>query len=214
MASSTRSAGSSNSDPGISRKFLRPEASGSDHSRQTQRSFSTRPSAPRNSFVDTLQDRSHPSSWAVEVRRTLGQVGHGFVGTRSSGGFWRISICTIDFAPCRRLVPMQSDPVSPPPMTTTFFPAAVIPSSGKGSPPIRMFCWVRNSIAKWTPERFRPGTGRSLGTVAPVARRRASKVLRRYRTEMSVPALTPVSKTTPSARICSSRRSMIHFSSL
>ena len=41
-------------------------------------------------------------------------MGHGLVGSRSSGGFGKSSIWVIEAAPCRRLVPMQSDPVSPP----------------------------------------------------------------------------------------------------
>ena len=144
-----------------------------------------------------------------------GHVGHGLVGSRSSGGFGRSSIWVIEAAPCRRLVPMQSDPVSPPPITTTCFPAAEISSpSGIASPAFRRFCCVRNSIAKWTPLRSLPGTGRSRAAVAPAARTIASKDRRRYAAETSTPALTPVSKTTPSARIWSSRRSMTHFSSL
>ena len=43
-----------------------------------------------------------------------------------------ISSCVTETAPWRKAVPMQSEPVSPPPITTTYLPSARI-----GSPP---FC--------------------------------------------------------------------------
>ena len=51
------------------------------------------------------------------------------------------------------LVPMQSVPVSPPPMTTTFLPAALMyaPSSRLESSRLLVLA-CRNSMAKWTPE--------------------------------------------------------------
>ena len=41
-----------------------------------------------------------------------------------SGGAGMISSWVTDFAPCRNEVPMQSEPVSPPPITTTCLPPA------------------------------------------------------------------------------------------
>ena len=63
---------------------------------------------------------------------------------------------------------MQSEPVSPPPMTTTCLPPARIGSaSAAGSPEMRRFCCGRNSMAKCTPLSSRPGTGRSRPFSAP-----------------------------------------------
>ncbi len=60
---------------------------------------------------------------------------------------------------------MQSEPVSPPPITTTCLPPARIgslPSLGScGSPLTRRFCCGRKSMAKWMPSSSRPGIGRS-----------------------------------------------------
>ena len=58
------------------------------------------------------------------------------------GGWGMISSWVTLSAPCRLAVPMQSEPVSPPPITTTRFPAASIVPPGS-SPAFRRFCWVR-----------------------------------------------------------------------
>ncbi len=71
-------------------------------------------------------------------------------------------------APWRCAVPMQSAPVSPPPMTTTCLPSAEI-WFGTESPAVAWFDSTRYSIAKWTPARSRPGMASSRGSVAPVA---------------------------------------------
>ena len=61
-----------------------------------------------------------------------------------SGGWGRISSCVTETAPCRNDVPMQSEPVSPPPITTTCLPVARIGStSPSGSPETRRFCCGR-----------------------------------------------------------------------
>ena len=73
-----------------------------------------------NFFVDMFHIRSHPSSWELEVFRSLGQRGHGSFSVRCSGGFGRSSSWVTLRAPWRFAVPTQSEPVSPPPMTTTF----------------------------------------------------------------------------------------------
>jgi hypothetical protein len=128
-------------------------------------------------------------------------------------------------APWRLLVPTQSLPVSPPPMTMTCLPSARSwPLSL--SPALTLFCCGRNSIAKCTPSSSRPGTGRSRllgaagqqhgvelglqllgadGFLGPVGDLAALGI---------APTSTPVRKTTPSACICSTRRSMCDFSIL
>ena len=61
-----------------------------------------------------------------------------------SGGVGRMSSCVTESAPCRKAVPMQSEAVSPPPMTTTCLPAARIGVARRpSSPPTRRFCCVR-----------------------------------------------------------------------
>ena len=46
-----------------------------------------------------------------------------------SGGIGMISSCVTVTAPWRKAVPMQSEPVSPPPITTTYLPSAWIGSA-------------------------------------------------------------------------------------
>ena len=52
--------------------------------------------------------------------------GQGFSGLRSFGGRAKSSNCRTTFAPWRLAVPTQSEPVSPPPKTTTFLSSALI----------------------------------------------------------------------------------------
>ncbi len=126
-----------------------------------------------------------------------------------------ISIWVTESAPWRFDVPMQSEPVSPPPTTTTCLPCARIGLTFcSGSPVTRRFCWPRNSMAKCTPSSSRPGIGRSRGFSAPPAMAIASYWLASSSTVMSLPTCTLVWSTTPSAIICSTRRSMVFLSSL
>src|SRR3546814_9865532 len=78
-----------------------------------------------------------------------------------------ISSWVTDAAPWRFEVPTQSDPVSPPPITTTCLPVAVIDPRGaartSSSPATLLFCWVRNSIAKRTPDSSEPGISSGRG---------------------------------------------------
>ena len=68
-----------------------------------------------------------------------------------------ISICVILAAPCRLLVPMQSLPVSPPPMTNTCLPLAFMRSSLLNAcPPRTRFCWASVSNAECMPLRAAP----------------------------------------------------------
>ena len=105
----------------------------------------TRPSSPEKWVVLTEYSRTPPSSCAEEMRKMLGQSGHGLLsGSRSSGGRGRISNCVTERAPWRWAVPRQSAPVSPPPMMTTFLSFAVMKSrSGTVSPWERRFWSVR-----------------------------------------------------------------------
>ena len=90
-------------------------------------------------LVDMLQRRSHPSSWELEYRSTFAQKGHGLCGFRVSGGLGRISICVTLLAPWRMDVPTQSEPVSPPPIITTFLPVArILSSSGILHAPVHL----------------------------------------------------------------------------
>ena len=80
-----------------------------------------------------------------------GHAGHGLEGARSSGGRGKSSKLVIDLAPCLSEVPMQSVPVSPPPMTTTFLPRTSMkePSywSVQSLLPVK---GLRNEIASYT----------------------------------------------------------------
>ena len=167
IASNTRSALRSNSVPGIAWNLP---------STRTQRSFFTVPlPSPVNSTVLTAKSRSAPSSWLDEVRILSGHSGQVSSLFSFSGGFGMISSCVTDSAPWRTEVPMQSEPVSPPPMTTTCLPLARIGSLVvSGSPETRRFCCGRKSIAKWMPPSSRPGIGMSRGFSAPPASATAS----------------------------------------
>ena len=78
-----------------------------------------------------------------------------------------------DLAPWRCEVPRQSAPVSPPPMMMTSLPSAVTWPSTL-SPRATRLAGGRKSMAWRTPSSSRPGTGRSRGTVEPIARTTAS----------------------------------------
>ena len=113
MASSTRSASSSNSVPGIGWNLA---------SARAQCSFFTWPFSPVNFVVSTAKSRVTPSSWLDEVRSFSGHSGQVSGLFSCSGGCGMISKLVTDMAPCRIEVPMQSEPVSPPPITTTCLP--------------------------------------------------------------------------------------------
>ena len=69
-----------------------------------------------------------PAFSELEVRRRFGHSGRVSPSSSFSGGLSRISIWVREAAPWRLEVPMQSDPVSPPPMTTTCLPFALMNS--------------------------------------------------------------------------------------
>ncbi len=150
---------SSNSVPGIGWNFA---------STRAQCSVFTWPFSPENFVVSTAKSRSTPSSWLDEVRSFSGHSGQVSGLFSCSGGFGMISKLVTDSAPWRIEVPMQSEPVSPPPITTTCLPAARIGAASPGGSPLtRRFCCGRKSIAKWMPLSSRPGIGRSRGASAP-----------------------------------------------
>ena len=87
---------------------------------------------------------------------------------------------------------MQSEPVSPPPITTTFLPVARIGSTLPcGSLLTRRFCCGRKSMAKWMPLSSRPGIGRSRGFSAPPASTTASCSLSSFSTGKLTPTSAP-----------------------
>lgn len=103
----------------------------------------------------------------------MGNVGQGWLALRSAPGWGMISSWVTEAAPWRWAVPTQSAPVSPPPMTTTCLPWAVIGETVR-SPSCTLLASGRYSMAKCTPFSSRPGTGRSRETVAPAAMTTAS----------------------------------------
>ncbi len=123
IASSTRSAGSSRSEPAIS--FTVKLGPSSTSTTLTARSAPS--SVPRNSCTAEPKIRVPPSSCADAVRRITGQVGHGLrAESRIPGGSGMTSIRCTEAAPWRCAVPRQSAAVSPPPSTITCLPSALI----------------------------------------------------------------------------------------
>ncbi len=145
MARRTRSAGIVNSVPGTSCIAIAPLSSFTHSTWQPVRR-STLPSLPSKRLVATAKSRLAPSSWELDVRSLSGQYGQVRGLSSCSGGCGSSSKFMTDFAPWRMEVPMQSLPVSPPPITTTCLPVArSCPCTF--SPATTRFCWGRNSIA-------------------------------------------------------------------
>src|SRR3989344_5341249 len=118
MASSTRSAFRIFSDPATS--TILPSL----NSTRTVLRPVTLPFSPMNSLVEMANSRSQPSSWLELVRSLIGQSGQ-VSGRFSSSGGWGINSNWVTLtAPWRLLVPTQSLPVSPPPITMTCLPSA------------------------------------------------------------------------------------------
>src|SRR5205085_4602841 len=116
IASSTRSALYSFSVPAISLNLP------SLNSTCTVFKPVTLPFSPVNSLVAMANSRSQPSSCEEELRSLYGQYGQVSSLFSCSGGVGISSNCVTLFAPCRLLVPTQSLPVSPPPITMTCLP--------------------------------------------------------------------------------------------
>mmetsp|Transcript_18873 Transcript_18873/g.47876 ORF Transcript_18873/g.47876 Transcript_18873/m.47876 type:complete len:327 (-) Transcript_18873:5192-6172(-) len=136
-----------------------------------------------------------------------GHCGQGLPAARPAGGLSSSSRLTMDVAPWRSEVPMQSVPVSPPPITTTFLPAALmnLPSASlESNSDLVLAC--RNSMAKCTPASERPSTGRSRGLVAPAASSSASWPDTSCVTGTFLPTCAFTTNWTPSAAMRSTRR--------
>ena len=84
--------------------------------------------------------RSNTRPWRLrpgdeETRSFSGQCGQDSALFSFSGGIGMISSWVTDLAPCRNEVPMQSEPVSPPPMTMTCLSLAEISWRADGRRP-------------------------------------------------------------------------------
>src|SRR3546814_13735190 len=97
---------------------------------RTHSSASILPLLPIARLVTTAQSRSQPSSCEDEVRSFSGQSGQVSVLFSFAGGLGMISSWVTDAAPWPFAVPTQPDPVSPPPITTTYLPVPVIDPRG------------------------------------------------------------------------------------
>ena len=86
----------------------------------------TLPSLPVKPVVEIENSALAPSAWLDEMRSFSGQLRPRQRLISFSGGFGMISSCVTDLAPWRNDVPMQSEPVSPPPMTMTCLSLAEI----------------------------------------------------------------------------------------
>ena len=168
MASSTMSVSMISFLP-VGRMVGRPPSAAGSHSTSSTSTPQTLPFLPMNRLEANDQRRVHPSSWLEVVFRTTGHCGQGVASLWPMGGCGMISICVTLAAPCRTLVPMQSEPVSPPPMTSTRLPLALTSCSfGNVSPSRMRFCCVSISSAKWMPFSSRPGMTRSRAVGVPV----------------------------------------------
>ena len=184
MAISTRSAGRTNSVPGISfisQPFgagepIRPVAAADLLDAAVVAAKLLGQDAPAALAALFLRRRSAHDLRPVAAR-----------GSRrccASGGLGRISNCVTEMAPWRIDVPTQSLPVSPPPTTITCLPLAGAGhrrravSAGRSSPATRRFCWLRKSMARCTPRSSAPVTFSGRGWPAPMHRQTASNWLR------------------------------------
>src|SRR5690606_17135303 len=125
------------SEPGISLRIGRFPGSLIHSTSEVINPFKLPFPSPTNRSVEILKKRSAPSLWEELVLNLIGQNGHGWSLGRSRLGFPKISKLETDLAPCLKEVPIQSDPVSPPPMTTTFLSVAFISSPSNFNPPTR-----------------------------------------------------------------------------
>ena len=130
------------------------------------------PPSPRNARVETAQSRSAPSSCErrrAQDERPLGPRVRRHA--RRARGLGISSSCVTLAAPCRSDVPTQSEPVSPPPMTTTRLPVARIgraPVDGvAGDAPVL--------LRRGTPSRSGRRGARARGSAGRAARARPSR---------------------------------------
>ena len=192
-----------------------PPFSSFTHSTRQATRLVTLPSLPSKRLVATAKSRCAPSSCEVEVRSLIGQYGQVRGLSSCSGGCGRSSKFTTDFAPWRIEVPMQSLPVSPPPITTTCLPVGAATLAGHlvaGHDLVLLRQEVHREVDAGE---LAPGH-RQVARLAPRRRRAPRRRSRRgaLSAGRSTPTFTPVRKVTPSASICAMRRSMWCFSIL
>ena len=150
------------------------------------------------------------------MRSFSGQSGQTSALFSCSGGLGRISSCVIDGAPCRFEVPMQSEPVSPPPITMTCLPAALIVPFGRR---LRLVV-AGDALVLLRQELHREMDAGELAAGHFEIARQFGAAGQRHRvviaraarsTGISTPTSTPVRNSTPSAAICAMRRSISCF---
>ena len=171
-------------------------ASGS-HSTSSTSAPVTLPFFPMNLRVDRPHLRVHPSSWLLLVFRTRGHCGHGVAGFSPTGGFGIISICVTLEAPLPDARADAVASVSPPPITSTFLPFALMRASfGKVCPASTLFCW-RASHPSQNESRSSPCPG--LSGLWPSECRCRCSMHQTLQGSLFVSISCPVRNTTPSA---------------
>ena len=119
--------------------------------------------------------RTPPSSCAEETRKTLDHCGQGSSACAMSGGRGTIS----NWWTLRQPLAMDGAQAVGPGVAAADDDHVAVAGemnarSSIASPATRRFCFVRKSMAKWTPSSSRPSIGRSRGWVAPPQRQTAS----------------------------------------
>ena len=219
MASSTRSALRSNSLPATSCIAMRPSGPCCPiDAHAFQRRRPGRPRRARAWSAPPSRARSLPRA-RTRCAASAASPARSAPCSRCSGGCGMISSWVIEAAPWRSEVPMQSEPVSPPPITTTCLPLRADRAARARRAPRRR---RRRACSAGSGNPSRSGCRRARGP-APrgraATRRRRSAPRRRSRPAAtrpmtSTPTSTPVRNSTPSASICSTRRSIRCFSIL
>ena len=111
-------------------------------------------------------------------------------------------------------MPIQSEPVSPPPITITSLSVALISSPRSLIPSTRLLFWPKKSMACTTPFKLEPSIGKFLLMVAPPVNTTASKSSLSTSALISTPIWTPHEKVIPSSFNTSNRLSITFFSIL
>ena len=216
IASSTRSAFSSNSVPATGSNVIRPfsdrlldlhalqrRARGPRRRRRTRSSTPSR-AARRLPRAPTRRGRSA----ATAATGCRPRASSGGLGSSSS---W----CTDFGALAMRGAEAVGAGVAAADDDDVLAFAEMNCSSATASPSQRWFCCGRYSIAKWMPLSSRPGIGRSRPTGAPHARTTASNVaLQRRRVRRRRRRRSPAGTRRPPAPSCARRRSRTAFSIL
>jgi hypothetical protein len=166
-------------------------------------------SRPRTCVVITAKSRAAPSSWLDEVRSFSGQFGQVSSLFSCSGGCGMISKLVTDSAPWRNEVPMQSEPVSPPPMTTTCLPVARIGSLFAAGSPADAPVLLRQEIHGEVNALELAAGHRQVARLFGAAGEHHGVIVLEQLVGRDIDAdMGAVMNTTPSACICSTRRSM------